>query len=66
MRHTLATRLLNVGMDITCIQKLLGHRHVNTTMIYARVLDIALKVDYRRAALFHTTASHRLADHHPD
>jgi site-specific recombinase XerD len=49
LRHTLATRLLNAGMDITRIQKLLGHEHVNTTMIYARVLDTTVEADYRRA-----------------
>lgn len=49
LRHTLATRLLNAGMDITRIQKLLGHEHVNTTMIYARVLDATVEADYRRA-----------------
>jgi site-specific recombinase XerD len=49
LRHTLATRLLNAGMDITRIQKLLGHAHVNTTMIYARVLDTTVEADYRRA-----------------
>jgi site-specific recombinase XerD len=51
LRHTLATRLLNANMDITRIQKLLGHRHLNTTMIYARVLDTTLEADYRRAML---------------
>ena len=49
LRHTLATRLLNAGMDVTRIQKLLGHEHLNTTMIYARVLDSTLEADYRRA-----------------
>jgi site-specific recombinase XerD len=49
LRHTLATRLLNTGMDITRIQKLLGHDHLNTTMIYARVLDKTLEADYRQA-----------------
>ena len=49
LRHTLATRLLNVGMDITRIQKLLGHEHVSTTMIYARVQDSTVEADYRRA-----------------
>jgi integrase/recombinase XerC len=48
-RHTLATRLLNAGMDITRIQKLLGHDQVNTTMIYARVHDQTVECDYRRA-----------------
>lgn len=49
LRHTLATRLLNSGMEITRIQKLLGHAQVNTTMIYARVHDQTVESDYRRA-----------------
>jgi site-specific recombinase XerD len=49
LRHTLATRLLNSGMDITRIQKLLGHAQVNTTLIYARVQDQTVESDYRRA-----------------
>jgi len=49
LRHTLATRLLNAGMDITRIQKLLGHEHISTTMIYARVHDATVESDYRRA-----------------
>lgn len=49
LRHTFATRFLNAGMDVTRIQKLLGHENLNTTMIYARVLDQTLEADYRRA-----------------
>jgi site-specific recombinase XerD len=49
LRHTLATRLLNVGMDITRIQKLLGHEHLDTTLIYARAFDATVEADYRRA-----------------
>jgi site-specific recombinase XerD len=49
LRHTLATRLLNAGMDITRIQKLLGHEHISTTMIYARVHDATVELDYRQA-----------------
>ena len=49
LRHTLATRLLNAGMDITRIQRLLGHEHLATTMIYARVADTTVENDYRRA-----------------
>jgi len=48
LRHTCATRLLNAGMDITRIQKLLGHETVATTMIYARVQDVTVEADYRR------------------
>jgi site-specific recombinase XerD len=49
LRHTLATRLLNAGMEITRIQKLLGHQEISTTMIYARVLDPTVEADYRQA-----------------
>ncbi len=49
LRHTCATRLLNAGMDITRIQKLLGHERISTTMIYARVQDITVENDYRQA-----------------
>ena len=49
LRHTLATRLLNAGMEVTRIQKLLGHDNLNTTMIYAQVLDKTLETDYRVA-----------------
>ena len=49
LRHTLATRLLNAGMDVTRIQRLLGHQHLATTMIYARVADTTVENDYRQA-----------------
>lgn len=44
-----ATRLLNVGMEVTRIQKLLGHEHLDPTMIYARVYDGTVEADYRKA-----------------
>lgn len=49
LRHTFATRLLNAGMDVTRIQKLLGHDLLSTTMIYARLHDATLEQDYRTA-----------------
>jgi hypothetical protein len=36
-------------MDITRIQKLLGHEHISTTMIYARVHDATVEADYHQA-----------------
>ena len=36
LRHTCATQLLNAGCRITSIQSFLGHKKLNTTMIYAR------------------------------
>lgn len=49
LRHTLATRLVNVGMDIVAIQRLLGHEKLETTMIYARVHDATMEHDFRQA-----------------
>ena len=49
LRHTLATRLLNAGMDIVSIQRLLGHEKLETTMIYAHVHDTTVERDFRQA-----------------
>ena len=41
-----ATQLLNAGCRITSIQRFLGHKRLNTTMIYARAHDQTVADDY--------------------
>ena len=50
LRHTYATRLLNTGqMPVTTLQKLMGHRHVDTTMRYVHLYDETIRRDYEAA-----------------
>jgi integrase/recombinase XerD len=49
LRHTLATRLLNQGMPIHSLRKLLGHENLNTTQLYARIYDETLYEQFKEA-----------------
>ena len=62
LRHTLATRLLNGGMPITSIQRLLGHEKLGTTLIYARVHNETVRRDYERAHARLAVPASSLAD----
>lgn len=52
LRHTLATQLVNQGMPLPSVAKLLGHRSLNTTQHYARLFEQTVKEQFVAAIAF--------------
>jgi len=46
LRHTLATQSINRGMSLEAIAKLLGHRSMDMTLVYARISDRTVADEY--------------------
>ena len=49
-RHTNATLLIYKGVNITTVQKLLGHRNVSTTQIYSEVMATTIVNDLKKCS----------------
>lgn len=49
-RRTFATNALNRGMPVQHLQKILGHKSLDTTMIYCQVDDDLIKFEHKKVA----------------
>lgn len=58
LRHTVATKLLVLGMDITDVQRFLGHENITTTRLYAETTAALLR---RKFDQITAPAAHALA-----
>ena len=62
LRHTLATQAINRGMRLEGIAALLGHRSLETDLVYARIADRVVADEYESVceqidALYNTAAT---------
>jgi site-specific recombinase XerD len=49
LRHTYATLLLNNGVPLESLRRLMGHKNLSTTLIYARMADETMEQQYQVA-----------------
>jgi len=49
LRHTFATNILNAGLRLEVLQKLLGHLTIDITLRYARISDVTREEAYFQA-----------------
>jgi site-specific recombinase XerD len=64
-RHTFATNMAEGGMPLDALQRVLGHRHLDTVMIYNQVRDGRVYREYQEAMAVQE-AARRLRERRPE
>jgi site-specific recombinase XerD len=49
LRHTFGRHLVEAGVPVTSIQRLMGHTRIRTTQVYLHISDRKLQTDYEAA-----------------
>jgi site-specific recombinase XerD len=49
LRHTFARHMIEAGVPVTTVQKLLGHKRLRTTQLYIHISDCQVQADYEAA-----------------
>jgi integrase/recombinase XerD len=52
LRHTFGRHLVEAGMPVTSIQRLLGHARIRTTQTYLHISDRQVQADYEVAIAY--------------
>lgn len=61
LRHTFATRFLRKGGNLAVLQRLMGHKYIESTMIYAKMTDRDLVVQHKQYGPLNGIPVERLA-----
>jgi integrase/recombinase XerD len=59
LRHSCATHLMQAGANLRTIQELLGHSHLESTVLYTRVVPMEVKATHTR---YHPGSEYHVAD----
>jgi site-specific recombinase XerD len=52
-RHTLASDMVRAGVSLPALMRLMGHAHIQTTLIYVQVTPLEVYQQYARAVAQH-------------